>query len=121
RVEHPERRARALPLNLEDDLGDDGEEKCAVDEQSGPARPRDPLEHPASLRRRSAAPARPQRSALLGSWSNHIPNRAKRLTEIRSRATSTIVGVVISLPMKRSTTSIVPRRRPSSVISPPST
>jgi len=44
----------------------------------------------------------------LDSMSNHISKSVNWLPEIRSSATSTIVGVVISFPISRSTTSTAP-------------
>jgi len=72
-----------------------------------------------SRARPDRAPA-PQRRSLFDSRSNHIAKSVNWLPEIRSSATRTIVGVVISFPMKRSTTSTAPRTRPTRVIRIPS-
>ena len=64
--------------------------------------------------------SRRQRRSLFDSMSNHIAKSVNWLPEIRSRATRTIVGVVISFPCSRRITSIAPRRRPANVITSPS-
>ncbi len=58
--------------------------------------------------------------SLFASMSNHIAKRVNWLPEIRSSATRTIVGVVIAFPASRSTTSTVPRTKPTDVIRRPS-
>ena len=61
-----------------------------------------------------------QRRSLFDSMSNHIAKSVNWLPEIRSSATRTIVGVVISFPARRRMASIAPSSRPASVIRIPS-
>ena len=58
--------------------------------------------------------------SLFDSMSNHIAKSVNWLPEISSSATRTIVGVVISFPIRRRTTSTTPSRRPTNVIRIPS-
>jgi hypothetical protein len=63
----------------------------------------------------------PQRRSLFASMSNHMANSVICSPAISSTATRTIVGVVISLPAIRSTTSRIPSASPATVISTPKT
>ncbi len=69
--------------------------------------------------RRSSPNPRTQRKSLFASMSNHIANSVICRPAMKSTATKTIVGVVISFPARRRTTSIAPSRKPTSVISTP--
>ncbi len=67
----------------------------------------------------SPRPERPQRNSLFASMSNHMANSVICKPAMKSTATRTIVGVVISFPPSRRTTSISPSRKPATVISRP--
>src|SRR5947208_5497571 len=105
-------RAHAMTREITSDAQ---RERCRAQIQSTGDGASPPTTEPRRLRRSLAA----YRRSLFDSMSNHIANSVNCDPKISSSATSTTVPTETMLPSTRSTTSAMPRPRPSTVIRKP--